>query len=96
MAKIDKRVDSRINEERLVNSHHLEKLESFHQQEVSRMQALAAEKDRLIEQMRGLLRASEGERKELIYSNTKILVELSKQMGQEGEGKGAGKEGSYW
>jgi uncharacterized protein (DUF3084 family) len=86
ISKIDKRVDSRINEEKLVNNHNIEKLEEFHRQEVTRMQSLSTEKDRLIEEMRSLLRASEKERKELIQSNTKVLVEMSKQMGQDMSG----------
>lgn len=56
MSKIDKRVDSRIHEERLVNNHNLEKLEQFHQQELSKMQALMDQKDKLIEDMRTVLR----------------------------------------
>jgi hypothetical protein len=49
MGKIDKRVDSRIQEERLVNAHNLEKLEQFHQQELAKMQALMEQKNKLIE-----------------------------------------------
>ncbi len=56
MGKVDKRVDSRIHEERLVNAHHLEKLEHFHQQELAKMQALMGQKDRLIDELRSVLR----------------------------------------
>ena len=80
MTKLDKRVESRINEERLVNNHNLEKLEEFHRQEQTNTQALSAEKDRLIDELRSLLRASENERKELIQSNTRVLVEMAKQI----------------
>lgn len=58
MTKLDKRVESRINEERLVNNHNLEKLEEFHRQEQTNSQSLSAEKDRLIDELRSLLRSS--------------------------------------
>lgn len=50
------------------------------------------QKDKLIEEMRTLLRESEKEKKELIQTNTKVLVEMGQQLG----GDKQDKDKSYW
>jgi len=57
--KIDKRVDAKLNEEKLLFTHRLKEVEEQHNQELERMKQLLSKKDATINDMRNLLRAVE-------------------------------------
>ena len=59
MNKMDKRIDARLKEDKNINNQRLQELEEQHQVEMEKLKGVLGQKDRVIDEMRQLLRMLE-------------------------------------
>lgn len=66
MSKIDKRVDSRIADEKHLHNHQLQEQEKYYKDEIDKLRILLIQKDKLIEEIRNVLRIVDSEKRQMI------------------------------